>query len=57
MEEQFVPDLELREQRIARNAVLDSIDGHMRWIVTREDGSKYALRPESAKNNETQNKD
>lgn len=29
-------------------AVLTNIEGHARWVVTREDGTKYIARPESA---------
>lgn len=28
---------------------LENIEGHNRWVITREDGTKYIARPESAK--------
>jgi len=30
-------------------AELAGIDGHFRWVLTREDGSRYILRPAEAK--------
>ena len=30
-------------------AQLSTIDGHARWIVTREDGTRYICRPIEAK--------
>ncbi len=30
-------------------AVLKSLDTHFRWVVTREDGTEYILRPAEAK--------
>ena len=28
----------------------EAVDGHFRWIITREDGTEYIARPESTKN-------
>ncbi len=36
-------------QGLKDKAELKSVDGHARWVVTREDGSKYIARPEDAK--------
>ena len=33
-------------------AILSNVDGHFRWVVTREDGTRYIARPEEAKPNE-----
>ncbi len=30
------------------NANLTTIDGNMRWVITREDGTRYIARPEEA---------
>lgn len=30
-------------------AELKSIEGHFRWVITREDGTQYIARPEDAK--------
>lgn len=49
MEERFVPDIELKARAKYKKAVLTAVDGKMRWIVTEEDGTQYAMRPESAK--------
>lgn len=49
MEERYCPDEEYKAKVHELNAVLQPVDGHMRWVVTEEDGTKYALRPESAK--------
>lgn len=35
-------------QGLKDSAQLTNIDGHNRWVVTREDGSKYICRPEEA---------
>lgn len=35
-------------QRLKDKAALKGIDGKFRWIVTRDDGTKYIARPESA---------
>lgn len=37
-------------QGLGDKATLHSIDGHARWIVERENGSKVIVRPASAKN-------
>lgn len=29
-------------------ATLTSIDGHMRWVITKEDGTQYIARPQEA---------
>lgn len=49
MEEIFVPDEIFKIRIHDLEANLEAVDGHMRWVVTREDRTKYALRPESAK--------
>lgn len=35
-------------QSLGDKATLKGIDGKFRWVITREDGSKYIARPESA---------
>lgn len=35
-------------QGLRDKAALKSIDGKFRWLVEREDGSKYIARPQSA---------
>lgn len=32
-----------------KSVELTAVDGHQRWVVTREDGTKYIARPEEAK--------
>ena len=34
-------------QGLKDKAQLKAIDGHFRWVVEREDGSKYMARPSS----------
>lgn len=36
-------------QSLGNKAELVSIEGHARWLVTRDDGTKYIVRPESTK--------
>ncbi len=36
-------------QGVKDKAELTNIDGHARWVVTRDDGSKYIARPEFTK--------
>lgn len=31
------------------NANLASVEGNMRWVITRPDGSRYIARPQEAK--------
>jgi len=33
-------------------AELTNVEGHNRWVIEREDGSKYIARPEEARPNE-----
>ena len=42
-------DYVLFVQGLKDKAELTNIDGHARWVVTRDDGTKYIARPESAK--------
>ncbi len=43
-------DFVLFIQSLKERAELTNIDGHARWVITREDGgTKYIARPESAK--------
>jgi hypothetical protein len=35
----------------ANNAVLTNIEGKNRWVVLREDGTKYIARPQDAQEN------
>lgn len=39
-------------QGLKDKAELQSIDGHARWLVMRDDGSQYICRPIEAKPNE-----
>lgn len=32
-------------QGLKDKAQIHAIDGHMRWVVTREDGTQYVARP------------
>lgn len=38
-------------QGLKNKAQLHSVDGHARWVVTREDGSRYIARPQEANAN------
>lgn len=40
-------------QGLKDKAELKSVDGHARWVVTRDDGTRYIARPQDAneKNN------
>lgn len=49
MEVRYCPDLELKVKVKELKAVLQPVEGKMRWVVTEEDGFTYALRPESAR--------
>lgn len=49
MEERFYPDEGFKEIVKEFGAVLTAIDGHMRWVVTKDNGEQYALRPYSAR--------
>jgi hypothetical protein len=51
MEERYYPDRKFVEIVKVLNAVLTNVEGHMRWIVTTDEGNKFALRPDSAKEN------
>jgi len=39
----------IRGHTIGKRANLKAIDGHFRWVITREDGTEYIARPEEAK--------
>lgn len=39
-------------QSLKDKARLESIDGHARWVVTRDDGTEYIARPIEAKPNQ-----
>lgn len=43
-------------QNLKEKATLTSIDGKQRWVVTRDDGTKYIARPESSKEEDEQSK-
>lgn len=42
-------DFVLFIQNLGGKAEFTSIDGHARWIITKDDGTKYIARPKSAK--------
>lgn len=49
METIYVPDEEyvFFIKSLKDTAVLTGVEGKMRWVVTREDGTQYICRPES----------
>lgn len=53
MEIEYVPDNEFRafiwDKGIGKNANVINVEGRARWEITREDGTKFIVRPESAR--------
>lgn len=49
LETEYVPgtatDFIIFIQSLGDKANMKSIDGHARWVITREDGTKYIARP------------
>jgi len=45
-------DYVLFVKNLKEKAVLTAVEGKQRWVVTREDGTQYIVRPVSAKENE-----
>ncbi len=43
------PDFVVYIQALGDKAELSSVEGHARWVVTREDGTKFIARPEDTK--------
>ena len=50
MEVSYVPDDEFVAIVKQLNAELRNVDGHMRWVFKRNDGTEYIIRPESGRN-------
>lgn len=50
------PDFIVFIKSLGDKALLKAVDGHFRWVITRDDGTQYIARPEEArpKDNEPQ---
>ncbi len=53
LETEYIPgndaDFVVFVQSLKDKAQLKGIDGHFRWVIEREDGTKYIARPNSSK--------
>lgn len=50
MEERYIADDQFAAMVKAMGAALVNEEGRMRWLVTTDEGEKFYLRPESARN-------
>lgn len=51
METFYIPgaaDFVVFIQKLGDKARLESLEGHARWVIIREDGTEYIARPEEA---------
>lgn len=53
MDIEYIPDDQFRafiwDKGIGKDANMINVDGHARWEITREDNTKYIVRPLSSK--------